>query len=224
VIDTAIIKTASSLTFSLYGTSGSLDVVWDRKIDGPICWALKKIGDIWYLVFRGSVTRDDWLHDFEALAIWRDDLLAHVHPGFYAGMKDILIESLAIIGDDDYLIVGHSLGAARAAIAAAYAIVLAPKRPLARITWGEPRPGFSDLAHLLSEIPNYNFLNGGTGDYDRVTDVPFTLDIFCQWYCSGSPHLFVCEPPAQNNLDIIFRWHNFLLYNAAMNKIPDGEM
>ena len=224
MISTTIIKSASSLELSLYDHPSAVAVDWAKREDDPICWGVTKIDGIWYFGFRGSKSRNDWERDFEALAIWADDLKCHVHPGFYANgaIKTIVLTALAVIGDDDYVIFGHSLGAAEAAIAAVYCILLAKKRPLARIAWGEPRPGFSDLAQLLAEIPNYNFVNGGTVDYDRVTDVPFTL-VF-EWYCAGAPHLFVCEPPSPYNIDILFRWHNFVLYNAAMNKLPDEEM
>ena len=221
MIDTAIIKTASTLTCGLYGTPGSLAVDWEHKVDGPICWAVKKVGDLWYLIFRGSVTRDDWLHDFEAVAIWNADLRAHVHPGFNDGVKDILAQAMTIIGSEDFVICGHSLGAARAAIATAYAICN-DRKPIARIVWGEPRPGFSDLASILSEVPNYNFENGDQYNYDRVTNVPFTLPF--EWYCAGSPHLFVDEPPTDSNPIMIFAWHNFVLYHTAMQKLPDGAM
>ena len=221
MINSAIIKSASSLALSLYGHPGGVAVTWTRRTDDPICWGIVKVDGVWYLVFRGSVTRDDWLHDFEALAFWDDYLKAHVHPGFLDCVADVLAEAMGVIGDDPFVICGHSLGAARAAIAAAYAIVDG-KPPLARIVWGEPRPGFADLAKILTAIPNYSFVNGGTGDYDRVTDVPFSLP--GEWYCAGAPHLFVCESPSPTNIDILFRWHNFLLYNTAMNKLPDGEM
>lgn len=220
MIATSIIKTAASLTLSLYDKGDA--VTWTKRVDDPICWAIVKVDDLWYLVFRGSVTRDDWEHDFEAIATWCDDLWAHVHPGFHDGVKDILLAALSLIGDDPYVIVGHSLGAARAAIASAYAILLASKKPLARIVWGEPRPGFMDFARILTEIPNYNFVNGNASEYDRVTDVPFTLPF--EWYCAGSPHLFVCESPTDAQFNGIFAWHNFVLYNAAMQKFPDGEM
>jgi pimeloyl-ACP methyl ester carboxylesterase len=221
VISTTIIKSASALVFSLYGRPGAVDVSWAYRENGVICWAVVKIDGFWYLILRGSVTRDDWLHDFEALAIWVPELASHVHPGFHDGMRDILADAMNYIGDDPFVICGHSLGAARAAIATAYAIA-GGKPPLARITWGEPRPGFSDLAHILTNVPNYNFVNGGKDDYDRVTDVPFTMPL--EWYCAGAPHLFVNEPPISIDIDILFRWHNFALYNAAMNKLPDGEM
>lgn len=220
MIDTAIIKTASSLALSLYGHPSAVAVDWAKRVDEPICWGLVKIGGIWYLVFRGSVTRNDWEHDFEALPMWVEELQSHVHPGFHDGIKDIVGQASAMIGSDDYVVAGHSLGAGRAAIAAGYTI-MSLHRPIARVTWGEPRPGFGDLARVLAEIPNYNFLNGSGADYDRVTDVPFTLPF--AWYCAGAPHLFVDEPPTAE-FNGMFAWHNFLLYNAAMNKLPDGEM
>ena len=69
MISTTIIKSASALVFSLYGRPGAVDVSWAYRENGVICWAVVKIDGFWYLILRGSVTRDDWLHDFEALAM-----------------------------------------------------------------------------------------------------------------------------------------------------------
>ena len=71
-----------------------------------------------------------------------------------------MLAALSIIGDGDYVIVGHSLGRIPRRNRHGLRHVVSSKKPMARIVWGEPRPGFMDLARILTEIPNYNFLNG----------------------------------------------------------------
>ena len=87
-----------------------------------------------------------------------------------------------------------------------------------------PVVGTSAPVNGKSAIASYDeFKSVALEVYDKLNyEYNFTLPL--EWYCAGAPHLFVCEPPQPSNIDIMFRWHNFLLYNAAMNKLPDGQM
>jgi hypothetical protein len=42
---------------------------YDAGVDDGICWAVKRLDGFDVVVFRGSVTRQDWLRDVQALAM-----------------------------------------------------------------------------------------------------------------------------------------------------------
>ena len=219
--NTAIVKTAARLCYSIYAYPDSPLTAWDLYREDQVCWGVTKVDDLWYLVFRGSVTALDWERDFEALAVYDPVLDAHVHPGFARDIQGIVQQAVDFIGGQPMAITGHSLGAARSAIAAAHAIK-AGTPPIARVAFGEPRPGFMDLAQLISQVPNYNFVNCDANGYDRVTGVPFTLPE--EWYVAGSPQIDVtASPAADDEWGPLFSYHHIQLYYAAIQKLGDDH-
>jgi Lipase (class 3) len=129
------------------------------------------------LVFRSSTTFEDWRRDFDA---WADPLglskLGPVHPGFLLGLDQVL-EEYRQKGSGKLFVAGHSLGAGRALVFCGLAVV-AGIIPVGRIVFGEPRPGFQPLAHLIAAIrESRSYRNGkfGTFEHDYVTDVPYRI-------------------------------------------------
>jgi hypothetical protein len=208
---------AAALCSGIYNLPGSVPVEWDNYdagADDGVTWALKKIDGVWLLVFRGSVTLDDWLCDLQAFSRWSPDLQAHVHPGFNRSIHGVWNDAKAIIGADPWIVTGHSLGAARAANAAAYAIVDG-KPPLARIVFGEPKSGFADMCAIVAKATGRSYMNQAADGHghDLVTDVPFTLTFQPYTRASEVVPLDVTPPP-YDGIDH-FRFHHIELYLSA---------
>jgi hypothetical protein len=185
--------------------------------DDGVCWGLKKLGDIDCLVLRGSVTPQDWLRDFAALANpFAHIALGPVHPGFLAGMEAAWAAMKPRLGRK-VIVAGHSLGAGRAAILTGL-MVLDGRAPLTRLTFGEPRPGFPQLAKLIDRVPARSYRNGNGVAYDLITDVPIAIGI--EDYVHPCHLSDVCEEPGPNWTRRwgVFAWHAMPLYLAALER------
>ena len=136
-----------------------------------VVWGVKIIDKAAIAVFRGSVTKLDFVKDFMALPAMIIDDIGPVHSGFALGCAPAVIQLRNILpGDVDLIICGHSLGAARAWIAAGLAIVN-EMIPFRIVTFGSPRPGYAKLASIVSEVPQKSYRNL----HDFVCEVPFTI-------------------------------------------------
>ena len=127
--------------------AGSFDH-YDAGMDDGICWALKRLDGFDVVIFRGSVTLWDWLRDFRALAT--PSRIGHVHNGFHAGMEHMWADLKPLLSQPT-IVAGHSLGAARADVLAALMTVDGVP-PVARVVFGEPKPGLLDFARLIAGI------------------------------------------------------------------------
>jgi hypothetical protein len=227
----------AALCNGIYDYPGFAPVVWDHlelpEQDGGICWALKRLGAVDVIVLRGSTTPGDWLRDFDAVAdpfIHSD--LGPVHPGFLAGMEKAWQAMQPLCGsfagdlsqqrDRNVIVTGHSLGAGRAAILTGLMVHAAKSHqavaPLARVVFGEPRPGFPQLARLIGSVSARSYRNSNGSAYDLVTDVPIALGLEDYVHpCSLSD---VCEAPGPNWTKQWgpFAWHAMPLYLAALEK------
>jgi hypothetical protein len=224
--------------------------VEDPKDDDGICWALKRVDDVDVIILRGSTTQQDWLRDFDALADPLDpkvssfvsrffgfkaratpdnhDFLGPVHPGFLDGMQEALEAMLPFLSNGDLskqrdrnlIIAGHSLGAGRAAILTGL-MVAAGKPPKACVTFGQPRPGFPQLAKLIAGVPQRSYCNGSADGIilDMVTEVPVALGP--EDYVHPHPLTRVCEEPNVAWFEKwgIFAYHGMPLYLAALEKL-----
>ena len=127
--------------------------VYDKSTDWHHLWATddvvcghRRIGANDVLVFRGSVTAEDWMRDADALPV-SDHEVGIVHKGFLAGMDDLLEQVQAII-KGPIILTGHSLGGARSRIAAAKMVVR--HVPVAQVcVFGSPKPGYARLTQIL---------------------------------------------------------------------------
>jgi hypothetical protein len=215
-------KDLAELCVGIYGHYGLPPVTWDHYDDGEdsdkICWGIKTVADCDVVVFRGSVTLIDWLRDFD---VWADPFghakIGPVHPGFLLGLDQVLQEYQAHrSGNRKLVVAGHSLGAGRASILCGLAIV-AGIVPTARVVFGEPRPGFSQLGHLLSSIPDSrSYRNGkfGTWEHDRVTDVPHRIGLLK--YVHPTPLIDVSALPPPDDEWGVFSYHHMPLYARAL--------
>ena len=182
----------------------------DAGLDDGVCWALKRLSEADVIVFRGSSTFADWIVDFRALPI--KTRIGHAHNGFHAGMEHAWADVRALL-KQPAIIPGNSLGAARASILTAF-MVKDGAPPVARAVFGEPKPGFDDLAELVDRVPGRFYRNGDGPHYDLVTDVP--LDLPPDDYIHPSPLIPVCAPPAANDQWGPFSFHHIELYQVAL--------
>jgi hypothetical protein len=202
-----------ALCAAIYGGAGAPVVNWDRfdaGDDDGVCWALKRLSGYDVIVLRGSVSFEDWVRDFRAAPI--HTCIGHVHDGFHAGMEHAWAD-VRLLLKQPAVITGHSLGAGRAAILTGM-MVKDGVPPIARIVFGEPKPGFADLAELIKGVPGKCFRNGDGTHHDLVTDVPFTFPPL--EYVHPSPIIPVCAPPAANDRWGAFSYHHIQLYQVAL--------
>lgn len=138
------------------GVEGSASQAIVRHADAGLCVA-----------FTGTENLDGWITDFDVTTV--PVLRAgNVHRGFWQAWHAISGDVLKAIGDQPVTLVGHSLGAALA-IMAAVTLTLAGKPPVA--VWGfEPPRVSTDIAirTLLAKVPVHLYKNGN----DIVPDVP----------------------------------------------------
>lgn len=172
---------AASICRATYAYKGDPPFAWDHFFTGDsdaadtgVCWCLlhREFYDI--VAFRGSVTPQDWLRDFNAAAwpVFRHFKIGWVHAGFYDKLPKVW-EAMQPMLMNPVVVVGHSLGAARASILAAMMVV--DGYPVAqRAVFGEPRPGFAKLGKVLEAVPRSSSYRAVWGaDVDPVTKVPF---------------------------------------------------
>ncbi|ABB08829.1 alpha/beta fold hydrolase [Burkholderia lata] len=108
------------------------------------------------------VATDLYAHPIDVIGI------GHVHHGFWKAWGAIAVDVLAAIDGRPVTLVGHSLGAAIAIIAAA-AMVVGGKPPAAVYGFEPPRVSTNgSVAAMLGKVPLHLFKNGN----DIVPDLP----------------------------------------------------
>jgi hypothetical protein len=118
---------------AIYAYPGDPPEVWDARQDtAGVAWGIKIEGTQAFVVFRGSQTFLDWLRDLIGVAPLRHsvyDKLGMMWDGFVLGMPETWAAIWAILAPmsvngiiTELVITGHSLGAARAGVASAYAL------------------------------------------------------------------------------------------------------
>lgn len=166
--------------------------------------ALRQVAGGTIVCFRGSVTAQDWLRDFEALPA-EHPVLGWCEEGFLTGMDDVGAWVATNLPEGSVAVTGHSLGAARAMILAG--LLTSAGHVLERlVTFGTPKPGFGKLSRILlaGAFPITCYKNGP----DPVADVPLTLP--------GAPY---CKPVVDTPLNVApanahdpFEFHHMPLY------------
>jgi hypothetical protein len=216
---------------AIYAAPGGLSIKWDYLDPGDddgICWGLLRMlfpdaspivgassplrmHDV--VCFRGSATFTDWFRDLIALANpFVHDRLGPVHPGFLLGMEHAWKDIRPLL-KNPLVVTGHSLGAGRAAILCGLAIADGVV-PVKRVCFGEPKPGFRELATLLEETPGVSYRNGGGFAHDLVTDVPFSFPP--EEYIHPTPLTYITNPPVPGHEWGIFAWHSMALYRGGV--------
>ena len=209
----------AALCSAIYAYPGDPPPSWDHfdaGLDDGVCWALKKLPGADVIVLRGSVTFQDWLRDLRGDPIMTP--LGFVHAGFHAGMIPMWLEAKAMLSQPA-IVSGHSLGAARAGILAGL-MTLDKVTPKARIVFGEPKPGYLELAKIIEATPGRSYRNGDATHHDLVTDVPFSFPPL--QYVHPTPIIPVTAVPGPDIFATlgVFAWHHAPLYAAATPATP----
>lgn len=197
----------------VYERNDESHIGWDdfERGDGDsgICWGCKVVGGVSVIALRGSVTFVDWIRDLWAFAPpFQHGVLGPVHPGFFCGMA-VAWDQIRKRTKGPRVVIGHSLGAARAAVLCGL-MVLDHEIPLARVVWGEPKPGFRKLADLIRSIPGRSYRNGDGGrHHDLVTDVPLSFPP--EEYVRCGKLIDVQQVPTDWSWGM-FSWHSMSLY------------
>ena len=189
--------------------------------DDQIYWAIKlSASGVPIVVYRGSKLLVDWERDFEAVPYQENDLhLGLVHGGMYKGVPKSCSEAAKILGNEPYILAGHSLGAGRAAQAAGIGVATG-RPPLALILFGEPRAGGDRLVSVLSSIPVRSYRNGGEILHDPVTDLPPSAPIpFRHAGGAARPLIDVHELPSGADVLVPTAYHSFSLYEKAIARL-----
>lgn len=217
-IDTELVD----LCVALYAGNSGFDHADQGAGDG-VAWGLKHLPGADAVILRGSVTVADWIHDVQAepIVIPHYEALGEVHAGFANGMVQMWGELSGMLRQGyPVWIGGHSLGAARACILAGM-MVTQGRDPAACVRFGEPRPGYSQLAARLYRAGIYqvSYCNAGPWGHDYVTDVPFALP--------GLPYTHpvaltgINAPPTGDLMQKfgLFAGHHCPLYASAIHRL-----
>ena len=192
---------------------------FDAGMDDGVCWALKRLQGFDVVIFRGSITLQDWLRDIDAIAL--PTRIGHAHAGFFDGMERAWSEARPMLRQP-CIVTGHSLGAAHADILTALMTVDGVV-PTSRVVFGEPKPGFLDLAMTIKDVPGRSYRNGDALHHDLVTDVPFSFPP--EEYVHPTPVIPVCAEPKADLFDRwgVFAYHHIQLYQAAIAAFQPQE-
>jgi triacylglycerol lipase len=119
------------------------------------------------VAFPGTDNIDCWGADFDVVPVSVPGA-AQVHRGFWEAWQAIAVPVLAAIGNQPVTLLGHSLGAA-IALMAAMSLTISGKPPVAVYGFEPPRvsPDIS-VRTLLAKVPVRLYKNGN----DIVPDVP----------------------------------------------------
>ncbi len=167
------------------------------------------------MVFRGSITLQDWIDDLRALPI--PTRIGHVHAGFFSDMEKIWREIKPML-TQPVVVTGHSLGAARASVLCGL-MKSDGVIPARRVVFGEPKPGLLDFAQFISDIPSASYRNGDKVHHDYVTDVPLTMPPL-QFVHPTPVDIVPAEPsPGLFSTWGIFAYHHIQLYEAAVTAL-----
>jgi len=208
---------AAEICSAIYGNATPTPVSfahYDNGDDDGVVWAVAKEGDVDVVVFRGSVSPGDWIRDGMAKPYYDRDLGA-VHHGFYLGVRNVWGDMQPFLRGGPVFLTGHSLGAARAAIMAGV-MVLSGRAPVGRTVFGEPKPGFQQLADLCQAVPTKSFRNGIGDNHDIVTDLPLAIPAFGLRYVRQGSVIPVDVEPDPNDDSGIFCFHHCSLYLKGM--------
>ena len=118
---------ACRLCNAIYAYPGTPAEPWDEQLTtAGVYWGIRFERPQTFVVFRGSDDILDWIRDltgFDPDRIFNHDQFGQMWAGFLEGMEETWVAIKPLIAHaDEVIFCGHSLGAARADIAAGYAL------------------------------------------------------------------------------------------------------
>ena len=188
-------KDLADLCAASYNNASQWDHLWTQNLDNPVWVALKKVSSIakdqWVVVFRGSISIEDWFLDAASATCHEHYLLGKVPWGFFDGLEQLYTEISDIIGDGAY-ICGHSLGAARAVLFAGL-LTARGLPPASIIGFGCPNTGCEQLTRILHPLSGRLYRNRE----DPVPLVPYPLPLL-PWQKPWD-QIKINEPPVDSD-------------------------
>lgn len=211
---------AAEFLLDLYAPSPAAN--WDMvdEVDG-VFLGIKKFNDETLVALRGSQNLLDWFRDM--LAIWLPQNhtgLGPIHQGFSIGMTTVSRLILDTV-KGPVRIAGHSLGGGRAPILAGH-MVLGGRPPLKVISFGQPAPGFDQLAQVIAGVPQVSYRNGDDMSHDKVTDVPYHIPILAP-YVHPAPFTLVDGGYSGSGRGLFDHHHMPLYLTALRSAIVGGK-
>ena len=209
-------KRVVDIVAELYGDDPQFDDLLWPSANAGVCVGLRRIDDNDVVVFRGSVTDQDFERDFLAVpALSPIPQMGWVHPGFAEGLDATFerVQPLLRRGNVRTIVCGHSLGAGRAALLGAALLVDEPTINIQAVLFGEPRSGCKSLKALWAHNPYRSYRNAdpsGAG-HDLITDVPPEPP-----YERNRALIDVFAKPAAGDPWSVFKYHHIQLYQAAL--------
>lgn len=206
----------AQMLVNLYAGAVGFDHYEPGSGDSGICWALKRMPDADVICLRGSACFEDWIRNLIVLATpFSHAAFGPVHPGFEMGLERAFPDILDAMGHNEgpVIVAGHSLGAGRAAILSAL-FIESGNAPVGRVVFGEPKPGFAQLASYISKVPARSYRNADGKHHDLITDVPLSFPP--EEYVHASELIDVCAPPSSGDRWGIFAYHHMELYVQAL--------
>lgn len=206
---------AVNFCLQLYASTDGWDLFWPESQFG-LTTALRVVEARDVVVHRGSETPLDWWDDFRSELAEHDPDVGDVPAGFYQGLRPFHEATRSIIRPGP-LLVGHSLGAARA-VAHGALLAAAGNPPIAVVVFGCPRPGTQKMNALFTQTAVRWYRNGAGLDADPVTDVPVPIPGLLPWIHCGVMKA-VDEKPAPDDPWGPLRMHHAQLYAAGVAKL-----
>ena len=222
-----LVQNSAFLCTAIYDYADFENVIWDYASQNQLAyWRLKVLNNIAYFVFRGSVTKKDFLRDvFTVANPFTHDKLGPVHPGAYLGLPDAWTEiKTKLTTTTQFIFSGHSLGSMEANISTGLAVIDG-YNPIYQICFGCPRPAFSQLGNLTKDIPEFGFRNisADRQSWDHITTIPF--DVWPESFIHVGPLTDIDVPPAAPDAwGPLFDWHHMELYYEGVMNLTEDDL
>ena len=143
------------------------------------CFVTNKFG-IWLVAFRGTLGIYDWMADLKVRKTPEG-----FHQGFYDAVSELLPQLNSLVAGKDVILVGHSLGAAEAGVAAYRLRDFCASVRI--VNFGQPKLGDQQAVDKLKGIPWVRYVHGT----DIVTQVPLKI----MDYVHGGTEVLLLQTP-----------------------------
>lgn len=191
--------------------------LWDMQYHTwGVDWAHKALPDFSLFGFEGTHDPRDGYRDVLFKMVQGAGGIGGVEYGFYQGMEDVipLMMNMAPMSKP-IILIGHSLGAARAHIAANILIRMGyPASSITRVVWGSPKPGDAIFAARLKNSPCRSYRNyRDVLDQDMVCLLPEPLP--GMGFQHPGDYVIINEAPDILDPWLILARHHFELYQKG---------
>ena len=189
-----------------------------------VVYSVTQVGGYTIINLRGSKTPDDWMRDFDAMPWWDGgaDGLGIVHLGMFLGVRALFKVLVTLLPKDAKIIViGHSLGGARARTLTGLFIRNGIPVELCW-TMGSPRPATANLRRIFEKAKAAGLLGASVsfrGNEDPVPLVPFQI-LLIDWEHTEE-WTAIMEPSDPNDFNVLRDHHSaryrlgFVAYDEA---------